>query len=316
MSMDMHDMTIGVLMGGLSPEREVSLRSGNAMAGALERKGYQVVRIDVGRDLPRVLVAQGVQVAVIALHGEKGEDGTVQGLLELMGIPYTGSGVASSAICMDKVLSKRLFREAGVATPAWRELRLAPEADAAAILGQMAGLPGPWFVKPIGGGSSIGSGRARTEAELLSVVGEASRVSRHLLVEPEVRGAETTLAILDGEAFPLLEIRPEEGYYDYTNKYTSGRTHYLIPPPDMDDATQARVAELGVAAYRALGCRGLARTDVLVEPDGRAWVLEVNTIPGMTETSLAPKAAAARGIGFDDLVERILHGAALDRWDG
>lgn len=306
-------------MGGLSEEREVSLRSGAAMAAALERKGYRVVRVDVDRGLPGVLVREGIEVAVLALHGPWGEDGSVQGLLEIMGIPYTGSGVAASAVCMDKALGKRLLIASGVPTPPWRLVHLGPSPDAeelAAVLGSVQELPGPWFVKPNGSGSSVGVGRADTREELEARLVAAARVSPWILVEAAIDGAEVTLPVLDEETFPLIQVQPKTGFYDYVNKYTAGSTDYLIPPRDVTGEALEQVRQVGLAAYRALGCRGLARVDLLVDREGRPWVLEINTIPGMTETSLAPKAAAAMGIPFDDLVERILRGAGVTACGG
>lgn len=296
-------------MGGLSEEREVSLRSGAAMAGALERLGYEVVRVDAGHDLPEVLRRERVAVAVLALHGPWGEDGTVQGALEVMGIPYTGAGVAASAVCMDKDLTKRLLLAAGVATPAWRVVRVGR--DPAAALAEAQQVAGPWFVKPLCSGSSVGAGAAADGVELATRLAAAGKVSLRVLVERTVVGAELTMPILDGVGLPLIQVRPKMGFYDYANKYTAGCTEYLIPPADVSPAAQQAAFEMGLAAYRATGCRGLARVDLMVDATDAVWVLEINTIPGMTETSLAPKAALAAGIGFDQLVERILDGAGL-----
>ncbi len=302
-------------MGGLSAEREVSLRSGRAMAGGLTRKGYRVTTIDVGRDLPGVLVTQGIETAVIALHGPLGEDGTVQGMLEVMGIPYTGSGVAASANCMDKGLAKRLFRHAGLPTPDWNEIRV--DRKSGQVLDQVT-LPPPVFVKPLGSGSSVGvvavqaaGDMARAIAEAASAPDGGSTPTVRVLVERAVVGRELTVGILGEEILPLIEIRPRSGFFDHTNKYTAGRTEYLIPPPNLDDGTAQRVREAALGAYRAAGCSGLARVDVMLDEQGNPWILEINTLPGMTELSLVPQAARAAGIGFDTLVERILEGAGL-----
>ncbi|MBF0310559.1 MAG: D-alanine--D-alanine ligase [Magnetococcales bacterium] len=315
---------VGVLLGGLSEEREVSLRSGKAMATALRRQGFDVTEIDVARDLPARLVASGIQVAVLALHGPYGEDGTVQGLLEILGIPYTGSGVASSANCMDKGLCKRLLRDQGLPTPPWVICRgrLAPDSDETTRRSEArrlaeevraAGLRYPLFVKPHRSGSSVGIARVATFEELAGGLAGALAVSAEILVEQGVIGREVTLSVFDGQGLPLVGILPSDTFFDYHCKYTAGRTRYPIPPPDLDEETMAEATRLGVAAYECAGCRGLARVDLMIDADNKPWILEINTIPGMTETSLAPKAAAHAGLSFDALVERILAGATLEQ---
>ncbi|MBF0153830.1 MAG: D-alanine--D-alanine ligase [Magnetococcales bacterium] len=316
--MEWRDRKIGVLMGGLSAEREVSLRSGRAMTAALERLGHQVVPIDVGRDLAAVLMREGIQVAVMALHGPLGEDGTVQGLLEVMGIPYTGSGVAASAVCMNKTLTKCLFRDGGVPTPAGQEVVLAatggdPERVAAQVLS-----PPPWYVKPANSGSSVGVTRVTERAQLPEALLKAAQTNdlpadgvARILVETEVHGKELTISILDDQPLPPIEIHPISGFYDFTNKYTSGRTEYRIPPQNVSALALERSRDAALLAYRVAGCRGLARVDVMLDAAESPWVLEINTVPGMTELSLAPKAAAAMGMSFDQLVARILRSAAL-----
>ncbi|MBF0096547.1 MAG: D-alanine--D-alanine ligase [Magnetococcales bacterium] len=314
---------IGVLLGGSSSEREVSLRSGSALLSAYQRLGYQAVAIDTqsGRDLPAQLLQHKVDVVVIALHGPLGEDGTVQGLLEVMHIPYTGSGVAASAICMNKALSKRLFQAAGLATPAWEELRL--RAGAPLDAGQRIHLREAWqgiplFVKPSSAGSSVGIRRVEDVTELEAALQAAATAAApdgeeaDILLEQEIVGREITLGVLDGEPLPLIEIRPETGFFDYQNKYTPGRTRYLIPTESLTAAEIQKATATGLAAGRVLGCRGLHRIDMIVDQQGVAWVLEINTIPGQTETSLAPKAAAASGLSFEALAQRILAGATLD----
>ncbi len=314
---------IGVLLGGSSTEREVSLRSGAALVAAYQRLGHPVVAIDTqsGRDLPGALLTQAIDVAVIALHGPMGEDGTVQGMLELMSIPYSGSGVTASAICMNKSISKRLFHAANIATPAWEEVRVTVGQPLSPEL--FSRLTRRWegkslFVKPASAGSSVGIRRVGQLAELESAMAAAAEAAAQpgeaadLLLEQEVVGAEVTLAILDDSPLPLIEIRPEGGFYDYLHKYTPGRTRYLIPTESLSDQEVQTAVATGLAAGRLLGCRGLHRVDLIVDQAGCAWVLEINTVPGLTETSLAPKAAAAVGLTFDDLAERILAGATRD----
>ncbi len=299
---------VGVLMGGMSSEREVSLQSGQAVLTALQARGWDAVGIDAGRDLPARLIAERIDAAWIALHGRYGEDGCVQGLLEVMGIPYTGSGVAASAVAMDKIATKRAVRGLPGVVLA-RDAVLRPGDTLP------DGLPFPVICKPPRGGSTVNMGRAADPAALARALEDAAEgregAAAEVLVEEIVVGDEITVAVLDGVALPVVRILPAEGFYDYAAKYTSGTTRYEVPaalPPGTADAASGAA----VAAYRALGCRGLARADFLVRPDGTPVFLEINTIPGMTATSLSPKAAAAVGIGFEALVERVLLGAALD----
>lgn len=304
---ELKNETIAVLLGGLSAEREVSLRTGQAVFKALQQLGYRAVAIDAGRNLPQQLAAAGATVAFIALHGRYGEDGTVQGLLELLGIPYTGSGVQASSVAMDKVTTKKLLVQHGIPTPAARVFHRGD--DQAAFV--TATTTYPQVAKPAREGSTIGVTIAATAAELFAGLDEALRHDGTVLVEDFIAGAEVTVGVLDGQPLPIIQVVPREGYYDYTNKYTPGRTEYLLPAP-LAPPVYAALQQQAVAACRALGCRGAARVDFMVRDDG-FFCLEVNTIPGMTETSLLPKAAAAAGIPFAELVERILCGAGLDK---
>jgi len=297
---------VGVLMGGRSAEREVSLRTGAAVLAALRRCGHQAVEIDAGRDLPQVLARRRVSVAFIALHGRGGEDGTVQGLLECLGIPYTGSGVLASALAMDKKQSKGIFRAHGLPTPDFEVL--------------VRGVPGAWplerleppvVVKPVGEGSSVGMSVVRTRAAMAKALATALRYDPEALVEMFVPGRDLTVGVLGDQVLPVVEMRPRGGFYDYSAKYKKGETEYLVPAP-LTARQAARTQELALAAHRTLGCRGASRVDFRLDERGRPLLLEVNTIPGMTETSLLPKSAAALGIGFDELVARILAAARLD----
>jgi D-alanine-D-alanine ligase len=292
-------------MGGLSAEREVSLRTGAAVLGALRRRGRRAVGIDVGRTVARDLGRRGVDVAFLALHGRGGEDGTIQGLLECLGIPYTGSGVLASALAMDKKCSKWIFRAQGLPTPAFEVVTRADRRSYA------AGLPLPVVVKPTCEGSTIGMSVVRAKSALPAAVAAALRCGEEALVEAYVAGRELTVGVLDGEALPVVEVRPRGGFYDYRSKYTVGATEYLVPAP-LTPRLETLVRGLAVAAHRALGCRGASRVDFRVDGRGRPYLLEVNTIPGMTETSLLPKAAAEAGVPFDELVERILLTARCD----
>jgi D-alanine-D-alanine ligase len=294
---------VAVVMGGKSAEREVSLRTGAAMAQALRRLGYEALEVDAREDLARKLLDLRVEAALLALHGRWGEDGTVQGLLEIMEIPYTGSGVLASALAMDKGLSKVVFQAAGVPTPEFQLL----QAGEAPVSLQLAP---PLVAKPPREGSTIGVAIAREASEIAGAVAVARAHSADVLLERFVAGRELTLSVLDGEPLPLIEVIPASGFYDYEAKYTAGRTQYVCPAP-VESREALEVVRVGVAAYRALGCSGAARVDLILDSAGRPWILEVNTIPGMTPTSLLPKAAAAAGIDFDELVQRMLAGASL-----
>jgi D-alanine-D-alanine ligase len=285
-------MNITVLKGGISAERDVSLKSGAAVAAALRGAGHAVTEVDVTAerfDLPPC------DIAFLALHGTFGEDGGVQLLLTQLGIPFTGCGAASSAVAFDKNLSKAKFVEAGVPTPGHQIL----------LPGDTLTLPLPVVAKPPRQGSSVGITRVMTEADLAPAVELARQFQPDVLMEQFVTGQELTVGILGDTALPVVHIEPKDGFYDYQNKYTPGRTEYHCPA-DLDEATTRRVQEAALAAHRALGCEVYSRVDVLLDAEGRPWVLEVNTIPGMTETSLLPKSAAAVGLGFAALCERIM----------
>lgn len=296
--MDKAKVRVGVLMGGLSAERPISLKSGAGVLDALKSRGWDAVGIDVGRDLPQRLVAERVDVAWLALHGRFGEDGCVQGLLEVMGIPYTGSGVRASAVAMDKIATKRALADNAEVVQA-RDFVVRAGAPVPTEL------PFPVVVKPPGAGSTIGIHRATTAAELAAAVTDARRYDSEILCEEFVAGDEITVAVLDGEALPVVAIIPESGFFDFEAKYTKGRTRYECPAP-IDAAPAARAQRAAVAAYRAIGCRGLARADFIVRADGTPVFLEINTLPGMTPTSLSPMAAKVIGVDYPTLVERIL----------
>jgi D-alanine-D-alanine ligase len=298
---------IAVLMGGLSAEREISLRTGNAVLRALTACGLDAHAIDVGRDLPAQLAAFCPAVAFIALHGRYGEDGTVQGLLELMQISYTGSGVLASSLAMNKLVTKQVLLHHGVATPAFAVFR---KGDAAAAF-RNGWQSYPLVVKPAREGSTIGVSIVRGEAELDAGLDEALRHDDLVLVEEFIEGPEVTVGVLGDQALPVIQVVPKGGFYDYRSKYTPGQTEYLLPAP-LPAAIYAGLQEAAVAACRALGCRGAARVDFMVR-GAELLCLEVNTIPGMTETSLLPKAAAAAGIPFEQLVLRILADAGLNK---
>lgn len=296
---------IGVLLGGLSAEREVSLNTGEAVAKALEGRGYDVRRIDVGRDIATRLSADPIDVAFIALHGRWGEDGCIQGLLESLFIPYTGSGVLGSAAAMDKVFSKRIFKFEGVPIAPYVVLE---RGKALAVESLPSGLP--CVVKPSREGSSVGVHIVREAAAFAAAVQDAEKYAGEVLVEKYIKGREINVGVLFGQALGAIEIVPSREFYDYTAKYTAGMTEYRYPAPIGPDA-YAKALELGVKAFKALGCDGGARTDLILGENGNFIVLEVNTLPGMTATSLLPKMAAGNGIDFPSLCERLLCGASL-----
>ena len=299
---------MAVLLGGRSAERAVSLVSGAACAAALEGRGHAVERVDAaGPDLPAALARARPEVVLNALHGRYGEDGRVQGLLDLLGIPYTHSGVLASALAMDKPMAKRVFASAGLRCPAGVETSLR------SLLADPP-LDPPFVVKPAAEGSSVGVVIV-PDGDLRPLTGRGDLdPAARLLVEAYVPGRELTCAVLDGEPLAVTEIRPREGFYDYRAKYTDGCAVHLVPAPLAPDLYE-RVLEAALTAHRALGCRGVSRADFRHDPDRGAdglHLLEVNTQPGMTPLSLVPEQAAWRGIPFGDLVERLVEGARCD----
>lgn len=298
---------IGVLLGGLGSEREISLKTGEAVAEALAERGHDVHRIYVDRDLDRVLRQTPIDVAFIALHGPFGEDGCVQGLLELMGIPYTGSGVLASALAMDKLKSKELFRLYNVPTPPYYAI----DADAIDGLEEMHGSFGfPVFAKPRRAGSSIGAGRADSMAELHEQLLDAAQYDDSILVERFVTGREVAVGILDGRALGAIEVAPKGDFYDYKSKYQAGQSEYHFPAR-LTPTRYKGVLNIAERAASCLGVTGAARVDMLVTEGENEYVLEVNTLPGLTPTSLLPKIATGAGYDFGGLCEAILDRAGL-----
>jgi D-alanine-D-alanine ligase len=298
---------VAVLYGGRSAEREVSLNTGKGCAEALRSRGHDVTLLDVDLDVATRLRAEGVAVAFLALHGRWGEDGCIQGLLESMAIPYTGSGVLASALGMDKVFSKMLFREHGLKVIEYRAF--APEqAERITVADLPFGLPA--VVKPGAEGSSVGVHIVREASALTDACRDAARYKGALIVERYVKGAEIDVAVLDGRALGAIEIVPSREFYDYTAKYTPGSTQYFYPAR-IPQEHQRRACEAAERAHEVLGCSGVTRTDFIVTADGTPFILEVNTLPGMTATSLVPKIAAGNGLSFTDLCERLLDGASL-----
>jgi D-alanine-D-alanine ligase len=301
---------VAVLKGGRSLERQVSLKSGVRVQDALERLGHDVVGVDVGHDLVARLRAVAPDVAFVALHGRDGEDGTVQELLEALGVPYTGSGVSACIRCADKVLAKHHMLDAGIPTPdffafnetAFKELGAA---DALPAIEQRLGFP--IVVKPAGQGSALGIKFAAAAKDVPGALVAAFSYGDKVLLERHVDGRDLAVSILDGVALPVVEAVPrEEDFYDFEARYEIGRTEFLCPA-ELPDEVTARAQEIALDVWRVLGCRGFARIDLMLGArSDELTVLEANTIPGMTETSLMPLAADAAGIGFDQLIAQIV----------
>lgn len=284
---------VAVLKGGLSAERDVSLRSGAAAAEALRTAGYEVTEITVQG--PDFVLPDNTELAFLALHGTFGEDGQVQDILARRGIPFTGADAATSRIAFAKEKTKEKFRDAGVPTP---------EGQLVSRLDEVT-LSLPLFVKPNEQGSSVGTHPATTRDELAAALEDALKFGPRALVERFIRGRELTVGVLGDQALPIVEIHPLDGFYDYTNKYTKGRTEYFCPAPLSDDVTRL-IQQYALYAHQSLGRTVYSRIDFLLEKDMNPYCLEVNTLPGMTATSLLPKAAAAVGLTFPQLCQKIV----------
>lgn len=313
---------IAVLYGGLSSEREVSLRSGGNCHAALKRLGYENAElVDVDKNLASVLRDKGIEVAFMCLHGKYGEDGTVQGLLELLGIPYTGSGVLASALAMNKTLTKQVLKAEGLPYP---DTIIVTQAEVKEIDALLKKLPAPpVMIKPLKEGSSVGVTKANTPDELKELLQQTVTEYGGALVERYITGQEITVGVLEEGAnghgpktvaLPILELRPKSkaGFYDYEAKYTKGMTEFILPA-ELSDKTTELAKELAVKTFRALSCSGYARVDMMVDKEGNPFILELNSLPGMTDTSDLPAMAQTAGISYDQLVERILRSAGLDK---
>jgi D-alanine-D-alanine ligase len=293
---------IGVLMGGLSSEREVSLSSGNAILEALRGRGYNAVSIDVGRDVAERIRQAGIEVAFNGLHGKFGEDGAIQGLLEVMGIPYTGSGILASAMGMNKIISKAVFKAYGLHVGPFM---VVSAGDKGSLTTAQSKIGFPLVVKPSSEGSSVGVSVVNTGDELAPAVKLALSYDREALVEHYLHGMEVQVGILGERALGAIEIVPKDIFYSYKAKYEQGMSEHFFPAR-VPEAVSKRTLDAGLAAHRALGCRGYSRVDFIIDAAGTPYILEVNTLPGMTATSLLPDIARGVGILFPDLVEEIL----------
>lgn len=300
--------TIAVILGGSSSEREVSLRTGEAIATALESSGHSVVRFDPKSQPLVELLNAKIDAVFIALHGKGGEDGCIQGFLETAKIPYTGSGVLSSALCYDKLRTKIFLSHYGVKTP---DYLVYHKGEDTSTWAKNHSVHFPVIVKPSHEGSSVGMTIVKEAAGLPAALEKAVPYCNEVLVEAFIAGCEVTCGVLGLEALPLIEVAPKSGFYDYESKYTPGKTEYILPAR-ITSTTAERITKESVSIMNWLGCRGAARLDYMIDASGEPYFLEINTIPGMTQTSLLPKAAAAAGISFEQLCERILNSAELE----
>jgi D-alanine-D-alanine ligase len=298
-------MKVAVLLGGKSAEREVSLKSGGMVLAALRSKGIDAYPFDPAEKGLEILIKEKYEKAFIALHGRFGEDGTVQGILEWLGIPYTGSGVLASALAMDKLRTKRLWQAEGLPTPPYRVL--GKDSDFKAVARRL-GLP--LMVKPASEGSSIGMSKVRAAAALGEAYALAVNYDPVVIAEKFIQGIELTGAILGEEALPLIKVETPRDFYDYEAKYIANDTRYTVPA-GLPDSREQELRALCLTAFRALGCRGWGRVDLMLSKQGRPYLLEVNIAPGMTDHSLVPMAARAVGLSYEDLCVKILEGARV-----
>ncbi len=303
--MPLTDKKIGVLMGGDSAEAEVSLKTGTAILNALKKSGYRAVPVLMNRSICDTLAAESIDLVFNGLHGKGGEDGAIQGLLDILKIPYTGSGILGSALGMDKVASRKIFIYHKIPVP---EFFLLHSGERRAFNAGEVSFPLPWVMKPCREGSSVGVSIVEEEKEIQPAMDEAFRFDREILIEPYIRGRELQVGILDDTALGIIEIRTKRKFYDYTAKYVPGMSEHLFPAP-LPEEQAGQLKWLALAAHRALGCQGYSRVDFLLDEKQRPFLLEVNTLPGMTETSLLPEIARGVGISFDQLIERILSSA-------
>jgi len=293
---------IGVLMGGLSAEREVSLASGSAILQALQVSGYDAVGIDVGRDIAERLRGERVEIAFNGLHGKYGEDGAVQGLLEVLGIPYTGSGILASAMGMNKIIAKTLFRAYGLMVGPFL---VVSRGERDLLENARSEIGFPLVVKPSSEGSSVGVSLVRDASQFDAAVQLAFRYDPEVVIEQYIPGMEVQVGVLGDRALGAIEIVPKDVFYSYQAKYEKGGSEHFFPAR-IPEEVYGKVLDAGLLAHRALGCRGYSRVDFIISGDGLPFILEVNTLPGMTATSLLPEIAQGAGIPFPDLVEEIL----------
>jgi len=303
------DRTVGVLMGGSSVERAVSLKTGEAVATALDGLGYTVKKLMVDHNIPFVLKSEGIELAFIALHGRYGEDGTIQGLLELMKIPYTGSGVAACALSMNKLLTRDLFSAHALPMP---EVFILNSEEITNFSLQQLPFKSPVVVKPVSEGSSVGVAIVEEETAFQLALKDAAQYGPRIIIEQYIAGKEVHVGILNEKPLGAIEIRPKGRFYDYSAKYVSGMSQHVFPAP-LSETCEKEVLALALKAHQVLGCSAYSRVDLLIDKQDQSYLLEVNALPGMTETSLMPEIAAGVGIPFDRLLEQILETAGLEK---
>ncbi|MGE6259249.1 D-alanine--D-alanine ligase [Heyndrickxia sporothermodurans] len=299
-------MRVGVIMGGVSSERQVSLNTGEEMIAHLDKSKYEVVPIILNDQKELIKKASNLDIALLALHGKYGEDGTIQGTLETLGIPYTGSSLLSSSICMDKNISKKIIRFEGIQTPDWIHLSKMEDLQ----LDELDKMGYPIVVKPNSGGSSVGVKIVYDKDSLLSSVSEVFEWDSEIIIEKYIKGEEITCSIFDGKLLPIISIRHTAEFFDYNAKYDDVAT--IEEVIELPSTTQKRVAEAAIACYKALKCTVYARIDMMVK-DGIPYVIEANTLPGMTKNSLLPKSANAAGISYSKLLDMIIEASLKNR---
>ncbi|MCL4542259.1 MAG: D-alanine--D-alanine ligase [Deltaproteobacteria bacterium] len=313
MKESLKNLRIGVLMGGKSVEREVSLKSGKAVLNALTGMGYNAFGFDLGENFTENL--KKIDICFIALHGTLGEDGRVQGTLDLFGIPYTGSGVCASAIAMDKIRSKVIFNYYGLKTPPFFFIAKGEDRgiEENVLKSRFGQFNPPYFVKPNSSGSSIGCSIVNsTGEELEQALNNALKYDDEVLVEKYIKGREIQFAVVSGNPLGCIEVKPKDTFYSYAAKYTKGQTQYLLEPVLTKEEYKA-CESAAVNAHKLIGCKGVSRTDIILDGEGNAVVLEINTLPGLTEFSLVPMIAGNKGISFNELIENIIEDAIIEK---
>ncbi len=298
------DLKIGVLMGGVSAEREISLKTGNAVANSLVSMGYNVKKFDLDKNFFED--AKNIDICFNALHGTLGEDGKIQGVLELLNIPYTGSGVEASAIAMDKIKSKIIFKYYGLAVPDFFSVKKGEKAEL--LNKKINNLRLPYFIKPNAQGSSVGASIAYSKSELYLALEDAFKYDDEVIAEEYIVGREIQFAVFSGKPLGCVEIKPNDSFYSYSAKYTKGKTEYILNP-DLTEEEYKACENASVLAHTSLDCKGITRTDIILSDSGKAYVLEINTLPGLTEFSLVPMIAQKKGIDFNSLIENIIEDA-------
>lgn len=305
------ELKIGVICGGISSEREISLKTGESIYKALLSMDYDTEFIDFKGD--NISVFNKIDIAFLALHGKYGEDGSVQGLLELFKIPYTGSGILASSLAIDKIFSKKIFILDNIPTPEYASLNFSANLNFDSIKKDIENRMGyPLVVKPSREGSTIGVTIVENENELEGAINFAGIYDSKILIEKFIKGRQLTVSLIGNKptALPVIEVKPKSGFYDFKSKYTAGLTEYIVPAL-LDKDIEAKIKELSIKTHNSLGCYGVSRVDLILDENNKLFVLELNTMPGMTSTSLVPKAAAAAGISFEKLVEIILNYSSL-----